>query len=225
MSRKSSQVSSRTRNAGAVMISKTIERVADARLPTDFGDFRIIGYRSLTSNDEFVVLVHGKLRKDTPTVVRIHSQCLTGDVFGSTKCDCGKHLRRAMELIKREGSGAIVYRQQSGRATGIINKIRAYALQDEGGNRSEMNQPPELGIELDGYAQYAEILGELGVNRLRLISNMTEEIQALEKLGLSVDERISLLKPSIDVARRFRHPQAERLSPYLQTPNPCEIGC
>jgi GTP cyclohydrolase II len=113
------------KNSLRFMNSKTVERVAEASLPTDFGEFRIIGYRSLNSHEEFVVLVHGELRKNRPTLVRIHSQCLTGDVFGSTKCDCGQQLRKAMELIEQEGSGAIVYQQQEGRGIGIINKIRA----------------------------------------------------------------------------------------------------
>src|SRR6185295_2716126 len=102
------------KNSRRLMNSRTVERVAEACLPTDFGEFRIIGYRSLNSNEEFVVLVQGELRKDRPSLVRIHSQCLTGDVFGSTKCDCGQQLREAMELIEREGSGAIVYQQQEG---------------------------------------------------------------------------------------------------------------
>jgi GTP cyclohydrolase II len=190
--------------------------VAEARLPTDFGEFRILGYRSLTSNEEFVVLVQGELRNDRPSLVRIHSQCLTGDVFGSTKCDCGQQLRKAMELIEREGSGAIVYQQQEGRGIGIINKIRAYALQDEGADTIEAYERLGLAVDLRCYEQCAEILRDLGLTHVRLMSNNPEKMQALKERGLKVVERVSLVTPLADAARRYLRTKKEKMGHLLE---------
>ena len=185
---------------------KTIERAAEARLPTKFGEFRIIGYRSLVSSEEFVVLTRGIFKPKSPTLVRIHSQCLTGDVFGSIKCDCGQQLEAAMKLIAEENCGAIVYQQQEGRGIGIINKIRAYALQDTGANTIEANEQLGLDIDLRRYEQCAEILIDLGLSRIRLMSNNPEKIQALRNSGLKITERVPL-------AIEYH----ENLSRYLKT--------
>jgi len=172
--------------------TKTIERVADARLPTETGEFRIIGFRSLVSTEEFVVLMKGELRPNRASLVRIHSQCMTGDVFGSIKCDCGRQLEAAMKLIEQEGHGAIVYQQQEGRGIGIINKIRAYALQDEGADTIEANE--RLGFEADlrRYEQCAEILLDLGLRAVRVMSDNPAKIRALRQAGLKVVERVQL---------------------------------
>ncbi len=171
---------------------RTVERIAEARLPTDLGEFRIIGYRSIVSDEEFIVLTRGVLRAEKPTLVRIHSQCLTGDVFGSTKCDCGQQLQAAMKLIAEENCGAIVYQQQEGRGIGIINKIRAYALQDAGADTIEANE--QLGLEVDSrrYEQCAEILLDLGLRRVRLMTNNPEKIRAVENCGLAIVKRVPL---------------------------------
>ena len=171
---------------------KTIERDAEASLPTKFGEFRIVGYRSLVSNEEFVVLTRGILNSEIPAPVRIHSQCLTGDVFGSIKCDCGQQLEAAMRLIAGENCGAIVYQQQEGRGIGIINKIRAYALQDKGADTIEANERLGLDVDLRRYEQCAEILLDLGLRRVRLISNNPEKIRALRNNGLEIIERVPL---------------------------------
>ncbi len=174
-------------------LSKTVKRAAEASLPTKFGEFRIIGYRSLVSDEEFVALTRGVFNTETPAPVRIHSQCLTGDVFGSIKCDCGQQLEAAMRLIAEEGCGAIVYQQQEGRGIGIINKIRAYALQDKGADTIEANERLGLEVDLRRYEQCAEILLDLGLRRVRLMSNNPEKIRALRNNGLQIIERVPLL--------------------------------
>jgi GTP cyclohydrolase II len=202
-------------NLSEAMNSGTVERVAEARLPTDYGEFRIIGYRSLNSNEEFVVLARGDLGQDQATLVRIHSQCLTGDVFGSVKCDCGQQLRAAMKLIAQEGRGAIVYQQQEGRGIGIINKIRAYALQDEGADTIEANQKLGFDVDLRCYEQCAEILRDLDVERVRLMSNNPKKIQALEAMGLIVEERVTLPIVPQDAAKNYLRTKKEKMGHLL----------
>jgi GTP cyclohydrolase II len=182
--------SRRASSSRAIPIS--VERVAESRLPTEWGEFRILGYRSLASNEEFVAVAMGELRADTPTLARIHSQCMTGDVFGSVRCDCGRQLHAAMRLVSAESAGIIVYQQQEGRGIGIINKIRAYALQDEGADTVEANELLGLEVDLRSYHQCAEILLDLGLRRVRVMSNNPSKIQALEKAGLEVVERVRL---------------------------------
>ena len=197
---------------------KTIERVAKARLPTDSGEFSIIGYRSLVSEEEFVVLTCGSFAKEKPALVRIHSQCLTGDVFGSTKCDCGQQLQAAMKLIAKEGRGAIIYQQQEGRGIGIINKIRAYALQDAGADTIEANERLGLEIDLRRYEQCAEIMLELGLRRVRLMSNNPEKIRAVENSGLEVVERIPLAIKFHSALRGYLKTKSARMGHLIYLP-------
>ncbi len=193
----------------------SVEKVATANLPTQTGDFKIAGYRSLNSNEEFVILFKGEMRKDVPTLVRIHSQCLTGDVFGSIKCDCGLQLKKAMELIEADGRGAIVYQQQEGRGIGIINKIRAYALQDKGADTVEANE--KLGFEVDAreYQQCAEILFDLGLCKVRVMSNNPDKIEALEKAGLKIVERVPIEVEAEEPAAHYLRTKKEKLGHLL----------
>ena len=194
----------------------SVERVASAKLPTQFGEFKIAGYRSLNSDEEFVVLYKGEMRKDTPTLVRIHSQCLTGDVFGSIKCDCGLQLKRAIEMIEVEGRGAIVYQQQEGRGIGIINKIRAYALQDEGADTIEANERLGFAVDAREYQQCAEIFLDLGLYQVRVMSNNPDKISALEAAGLQIVERVPLEVKSEKPAAHYMRTKKEKLGHLLE---------
>src|SRR5438876_2805956 len=193
----------------------SVERVAVANLPTEWGDFKIAGYRSMNSDEEFVVLFKGELRPDIPTLVRIHSQCLTGDVFGSTKCDCGKQLHRTMQMIQQEGRGAIVYHQQEGRGIGILNKIRAYALQDQGADTVEANERLDLPVDSRDYRQCAEVLFDLGLCKVKVISNNPGKLKALEEAGLEIVERVSIEVESAEQAAKYLRTKKEKMGHLL----------
>jgi 3,4-dihydroxy 2-butanone 4-phosphate synthase/GTP cyclohydrolase II len=193
----------------------SVERVATASLPTEWGDFQIAGYRSLTSPEEYVVLFKGEMERDVPTLVRIHSQCLTGDVFSSTKCDCGRQLHQTMHMIDQEGRGAIVYQQQEGRGIGILNKIRAYALQDAGADTVEANEQLGLAVDLRDYKQCAEILFDLGLCKVKVLSNNPLKLQAIEEAGLKIVERVSIEVDSAEAAAGYLRTKKEKLGHLL----------
>src|SRR5205823_6859769 len=193
----------------------SVERVAVANLPTEWGNFKIAGYRSLNSDEEFVALFKGEMQPEVPTLVRIHSQCLTGDVFGSTKCDCGRQLHRTMEMIQEENRGAIVYQQQEGRGIGILNKIRAYALQDEGADTVEANERLGLAVDSREYRQCAEVLFDLGLCKVRVISNNPGKLRALDEAGLEIVERVSIEVAPSKSAARYLQTKKEKLGHLL----------
>jgi 3,4-dihydroxy 2-butanone 4-phosphate synthase/GTP cyclohydrolase II len=197
----------------------TVEQVAVANLPTEWGDFQIAAYRSLITKEEFVVLFLGEMQRDVPTLVRIHSQCLTGDVFGSTKCDCGRQLHQTMQMIQQEGRGAIVYQQQEGRGIGIVNKIRAYALQDLGADTVEANEKLGLAVDLRDYRQCAEILFDLGLCQVKVISNNPLKLRALEEAGLKIVERVSIEVDTPEDAEHYLRTKKEKLGHLLELKN------
>jgi 3,4-dihydroxy 2-butanone 4-phosphate synthase / GTP cyclohydrolase II len=173
--------------------SKTVFKEADAFLPTEYGNFRIAGYRAVESGEEFVcVYKEGRKEDSSAAPVRIHSQCLTGDVFHSVKCDCGPQLESALKTIADEGKGAVVYQQQEGRGIGIINKIKAYALQDEGADTIEANLMLGLEVDLREYEQCVEIIRDLGFTKIKALTNNPEKIQAMRAGGLDVIERVAI---------------------------------
>ena len=171
----------------------TVFKEADAFLPTEYGNFRIAGYRAVETGEEFVCVYRaGRDGDETPAPVRIYSQCLTGDVFHSVKCDCGPQLERALKTIAAEGKGAVVYQHQEGRGIGIINKIKAYALQDEGADTIEANLMLGLDVDLRTYEQCVEIIRDLGFTKVKAMTNNPEKIQAMRDGGLEVTERLPI---------------------------------
>src|ERR1043165_9531884 len=169
-----------------------LEKVAEADFPTEFGHFRIYGFRggAAGSGEEAVVLRMGDLAESGPPLVRIHSECLTGDVFHSLRCDCRAQLELALEAIAAEGRGLLIYENQEGRGIGLLNKLRAYELQDRGADTVEANQQLGFDADLRGYSVPAAILRWFEITAVRLMSNNPEKIQALERAGVAVTERV-----------------------------------
>ncbi len=170
---------------------KLIERLIETILPTEFGEFKLILYRDLTNNKVHIVLTMGKLSEE-PVLVRVHSECLTGDVFGSLRCDCGRQLTKAMQIISFEKKGVILYMNQEGRGIGLVDKIKAYKLQDNGLDTVEANEALGYKPDLRDYGIGAQILVDLGIKNIRLFTNNPRKIIGLEGYGLRVVERVPL---------------------------------
>lgn len=169
-----------------------IERIIDVDLPTALGHFNLIAYRQITTGQEHLALIKGTWKKDEPVLVRVHSSCITGDIFGSCRCDCGPQLHKSMEMIEKEGKGVIVYMNQEGRGIGLINKLKAYKLQEQGRDTVEANL--ELGFKMDerDYGIGAQIIRDLGITKMRLLSNNPKKRTGLISYGIEIVENVPI---------------------------------
>ena len=194
---------------------KLIERITETHIPTDFGEFKLIVYESKVDKSNHLALIKGNCDKK-PTLVRVHSECLTGDVFGSRRCDCGEQLRRALKMISKEKRGVFLYMRQEGRGIGLANKLKAYALQDKGLDTVEANVALGFGADLRDYGIGAQILADLGLKEIRLITNNPKKIIGLEGYGLKVVERVPLVISPNKINARYLKTKKDKLGHYLE---------
>jgi 3,4-dihydroxy 2-butanone 4-phosphate synthase/GTP cyclohydrolase II len=194
---------------------RLVQRIAAPHLPTTFGDFRLIAYRSDVTHEEHVALVHGEIG-DEPVLVRVHSQCLTGDVFGSSRCDCGAQLSLAMEKIVQEGKGVFLYLLQEGRGIGLLNKLRAYELQDQGHDTVSANEKLGFPPDIRNYGVGSQILRDLGVRKIRLMTNNPSKYVAIGGFGLEIVERVPLEIDPTERSRKYLEAKKNKMGHLLK---------
>ena len=195
---------------------KHVHCLASPKLPTDYGEFRVHAYKSDITGEEHVALVKGEISEDDEVLVRVHSSCLTGDVFGSSRCDCGDQLERAFALIEKEGKGVVLYLLQEGRGIGLVNKLRAYELQDEGDDTIEANAKLGFAPDIRDYGTGSQILRDLGVRKIRLMTNNPAKFVAIEGFGLEIVERVPLEIAPSNTTRKYLEAKKQKLGHILE---------
>jgi 3,4-dihydroxy 2-butanone 4-phosphate synthase/GTP cyclohydrolase II len=173
-------------------VESQIRRQIDVKMPTEHGDFKLVAYEQLDTNEVHMALVKGEWNKDEPVMVRVHSSCATGDIFGSCRCDCGPQLHSAMQMVEREGKGVVLYMKQEGRGIGLLNKLKAYKLQEEGLDTVEANVKLGFGMDIRDYGIGAQILNDLGISKIKLITNNPKKRVGLMGYGLEIVENIPI---------------------------------
>jgi 3,4-dihydroxy 2-butanone 4-phosphate synthase/GTP cyclohydrolase II len=194
---------------------KLVQCVAEAKLPTKYGEFGAFAYKSTTDPDEHVALVYGDISGDEPVLVRVHSECLTGDVFASLRCDCGQQLAMAMQDIVAEGKGVLLYMRQEGRGIGFHNKLKAYALQDQGMDTVEANEMLGFAADLRDYGIGAQILADLGLHQIRLLTNNPKKVVGLEGYGLQVTETVPIVAPETEYNACYMETKSKKMGHKL----------
>jgi 3,4-dihydroxy 2-butanone 4-phosphate synthase / GTP cyclohydrolase II len=196
---------------------RLVRKIAEANLPTEYGSFRIHAYESVVDHQHHVALVMGEIKPEDKVLVRVHSQCLTGDIFASSRCDCGSQLHKALEMIGQAGQGVLLYLRQEGRGIGLVHKIMAYQLQDQGQDTVEANE--SLGFKADqrDYGIGAQILHELGLRQILILTNNPRKFVALEGYGLAVAGRLPIEIPASEASRRYLKTKKEKLGHLLRS--------
>jgi 3,4-dihydroxy 2-butanone 4-phosphate synthase/GTP cyclohydrolase II len=198
---------------------KLVERAAEARLPTQHGVFKSVAYRSPVDTGEHIAVYMGEIDDSEPVMVRVESECLTGHVFGSTRCDCGDQVNMALDAIAKEGRGVLVYMRQEGRGIGLLNKLKAYELQDQGLDTVEANTRLGFPMDLRRYGVGAQILRDLGVRRFKLLTNNPKKVVGLEGFGLEMVEQIPLEAPVNEENRFYLKTKVEKMGHDLNIDN------
>ncbi len=194
---------------------RLVERQVDVKLPTVHGDFELVAYRQTTTGDDHLALIKGTWDPKEPVLVRVHSSCVTGDIFGSCRCDCGPQLHHAMDMIEKEGKGVIVYMQQEGRGIGLLNKLKAYKLQEQGADTVEANLMLGFNMDSRDYGVGAQILHDLGVRKMRLLTNNPRKRTGLVGYGLEIVENVPIEITANDHNRRYLQTKKDKLGHHL----------